>query len=302
MKIGITGVTSLLGKHLAEAVISKGHEVYGLSRSEKESIKTLIKNPLFHFSAGDVSKYADIERAFKNVEYVFHLASVSSERKAMDDPLSCFMVNVLGTVNVLELVRRNKVKKMIFSSSGAVYKKPEYAKEGDPVPKEGYYGFTKWNAENMILIYNEKFSVPYTILRLSRLYGPFMERNPVFDMATGIKKGDKIKLYDSIGSNYDFLFVDDAVNAFITALSGKWDNNIFNISSGRGIKISELLDIFKQITGKPDMPVEVLKHNDQVDILSNDKAASFGWRPVIDIKAGIGETYRWFLKKSDTNI
>ncbi|MGB9735436.1 MAG: NAD-dependent epimerase/dehydratase family protein [bacterium] len=296
MKIGITGVTSLLGSHLAKTLVDNGYEVHGIARAKRPSIDTIIHNSLFKFFPGDVTKFEDLEHPLKDVEYVFHLASVSSERKATEEPLGCFKVNVLGTVNVLEMTRRAKIKKIIFSSSGAVYMNPDNAAETDPVPANGYYGFTKWTAENMINIYKKKFSVDFTILRFSRLYGPYMERNPVFDMAYGIIHNNSVKLYDSPGSIYDFLFIEDAVNALVMSMDHKWNNEIVNISSGKGLKISELLDIFKQISGKKDIPLEILKHNDQIDILSNKKALSLGWKPFTETKIGIEKTFKWFLE------
>lgn len=296
MKIGITGVTSLLGSHLAKALVNKGYEVHGIARTKRPAIDSLMHNNLFKFFPGDVTKFEDIEHPLKDVDYVFHLASVSSERKATEEPLSCFKVNVFGTVNVLEMTRRAKIKKIIFSSSGAVYKNPENAVETDPTPPNGYYGFTKWTAENMISIYKSKFSTDYTILRFSRLYGPFMERNPIFDMAYGIVHNNSVRLFDSPGSVYDFLFIDDAVQALITSISTEWNNEVVNISYGQGVKISKLFDIFKQISGKKDIPLEILKHNDQIDILSNKKALSLGWKPTIEIKIGVERTYKWFFE------
>ncbi len=297
MKIGITGVTSLLGSHLAKILTDMGHEVHGIARTKKSSIESLLHNSSFKFFPGDVTKFEDLEHPLKDVDYVFHLASISSERKATEEPLGCFKVNVLGTVNVLEMTRRAKLKKVIFSSSAAVYKNTDHAQETDPPFPNGFYGFTKRNAENMIELYKNKFSISYTILRFSRLYGPFMERNPVFDMAYGIAHNGSVKLYDSPGSQYDFLFVDDAANALITSLNKEWDNETINISSGIGLKISELFNIFKQISGKKDIPLEILKQNDQIDILSNKKALSLGWKPRVDIYDGVKQTYDWFLQK-----
>jgi UDP-glucose 4-epimerase len=296
VKIGITGVTSLLGSHLAKALIDRGYEVTGIARAKKSSIESIMHNKLFRFFPGDVTKFEDLEHPLKDVDYVFHLASMSSERKATEEPLGCFRVNVLGTVNILEMTRRAKIKKIIFSSSGAVYQNPDNAEESDPVPPKGYYGYTKWIAENMLDIYRNKFSITYTILRFSRLYGPFMERNPVYDMVYGFIHNDRIRLYDSPGSVYDFLFVEDAVNALITSLNKNWDNQTVNISYGTGTKISELLEMFKQIAGKSEIPLEILKHNDQIDILSNKKALILGWKPLVDIKEGVERTFNWFAK------
>ncbi len=296
MKIGVTGITSLLGYHVAESLLGLGHEVHGVARAKRPSLEPIIHNKLFKFFPGDITKFEDIEHPFRDVDYVFHLASVSSERKATEEPLGCFKVNVLGTVNVLEMVRRAKIKKIVFSSSAAVYKATDHAKEEDPVPKNTYYGSTKWNAENMIRLYRDKFSLSYTILRFSRLYGPLMERNPVFDMAEGIIKKNKVTLYDSPGSLYDFLHVDDAARALISSLDKKWDNETVNISSGTGIKVSEVFNIFKQVSGKQDIPLEILKHDDQIDILINTKAGTLGWKPSIDIKDGVERTYRWFME------
>ena len=298
MKVGITGVTSLLGCRVASSLVELGHEVHGVARAKRPSIELLLHNEKFKFFPGDVTKFEDMEHPFRDVDCVLHLAGVSSERKATEEPLGCFKVNVLGTVNVLEMARRAGLQKVIFSSSAAVYKATDHAREDDPVPKNTYYGFTKWNAGNVIRLYRNKFSVSYTILRFSRLYGPFMERNPVFDMANGILRKGRVTLYDSPGSRYDFLYVDDAARALIASLDQRWDDETVNISSGTGTKISELFDIFKRVSGRRDIPLEILKHDDQIDILTNTKAAALGWKPVVDIKDGVAMTYKWFFDGS----
>ncbi|MCL4558797.1 MAG: NAD-dependent epimerase/dehydratase family protein [Deltaproteobacteria bacterium] len=298
MKVGITGVTSLLGCRVAGSLVELGHEVHGVARAKRPSIEPLLHKGQFKFFPGDVTKFEDMEHPFRDVDCVLHLAGVSSERKATEEPLGCFKVNVLGTVNVLEMARRAGLRKVIFSSSAAVYKTTDHAREDDPVPKNTYYGFTKWNAENVIRLYRDKFLVSYTILRFSRLYGPFMERNPVFDMANGILRKGRVTLYDSPGSRYDFLYVDDAARALIASLDQRWDDETVNISSGAGTKISELFDIFKQVSGRRDIPLEILKHDDQIDILTNTKAAALGWRPIVGIKDGVAMTYKWFLDGS----
>lgn len=279
-------------------MVDLGHEVHGLARAKRPSLDNLMRRKQFRFFPGDVTKFEDLEHPFRDVDCVLHLAGVSSERKATEEPLGCFKVNVLGTVNVLEMARRARLGKVVFSSSAAVYKTTDHATEEDPVPKNTYYGTTKWQAENMIRLYRDTFSVPYTILRFSRLYGPFMERNPVFDMANGILKKGRVTLYDSPGSLYDFLHVDDAVRALIASLDRRWDNEIVNISSGVGTSVSELFDIFKRIAGRQDIPLEILKRDDQIDILSNTKAAALGWKPVVGIEDGVAMTYQWFFDGS----
>ncbi|MCK4859157.1 MAG: NAD-dependent epimerase/dehydratase family protein [Candidatus Omnitrophica bacterium] len=286
LRIGITGASAFVGEHLVKELV-KAHQVIGFSRHKGELLKK-IKSPNFRFKQGDITDFVCLKDALGDVDLIYHLAAVSSERLCKQDILGSFKINVEGTVNVLELGRQREAK-IIYASSGAVYpvsSLPKEEKEADFVDK--FYSVSKSTAEKYCRLYNKNFSLPFAILRFSRIYGEGMTRNPIYDILKAIEKGNKVKFYESLNSCYDFVYVKDVVNALLLAQNKEWENQIVNISSGRGIVLQNLIQKIEQIIGKK-IGVEVVQDVQSVDILDNTKAKNLGWLPKYLLEEGLQE-------------
>ena len=287
MKIGITGISAFVGYHLAKELVKKGEEVIGFSRSKGEIEKEL-NSSRFQFVSGDITDFHCLEDALKDTSLIYHLSAVSSERLCKGDVRRSFKVNVEGTINVLELARRNRIK-VIYASSGAVYPPSSKAHcEEEAGFCGGFYAISKLTAEKYCELYHRNFDTPFVILRFSRIYGQGMKRNPIYDLFKAIKEKEEVKFYESLDSCYDFIYVKDVVKALLLAQGRDWENQIVNISSEKGILLKELVQEVEQIIGER-LSVRVLEHKKSTDVLDNRKAESLGWRPEYSLKEGLKE-------------
>ena len=316
MRVGITGVSAFVGYHLAKELV-KEHQVIGFDCRQSELVKE-INTSNFKFIQGDISDFSSLKNALKDVDLIYHLAAISSERLCRQDVLGSFRVNVQGVLNILELARERKTK-VIYASSGAVYpvrsprqrrdgrlrrptsngvylpsSRPHREEEADFTDK--FYGTSKLIAERYCRLYNKNFALPFVILRFSRIYGRGMTRNPVYDILKGLEskpgtrtvRGKKVKFYESLNSCYDFIYVKDVVRALVLARNKEWENQIINISSAKGIVLEELVTKVEKIIGEK-IDVEVLQDTQSTDILDNTKAKDLGWQPEYSLEEGLRE-------------
>lgn len=306
MRIGITGVSAFVGYHLAKGLV-KEHQVIGFDWRQSELVKE-INTSNFKFVQGDISDFDSLKNAFGDgIDLIYHLAAISSERLHREDVNRGFKINVQGTLNILELARqarldepaaRQRKMKIIYTSSGAVYpasSRPHQEQEADFTDK--FYSTSKLIAEKYCCLYNKNFALPFVILRFSRIYGRGMSRNPVYDILKGIReskphtrtvRGKKIKFYESLNSCYDFIYVKDVVRGLMLARNKEWENQIVNISSGRGVILKKLVQKVEQIIGEK-IDVEVLQDAQSTDILDNTKARNLGWQPKYSLEEGLKE-------------
>lgn len=320
MKAAITGVSHFVGFHLAQRLLRKGHSVVGLSRHRNGWVRQLQQSRRFQFISGSVTDPSAVSRAVRSCRAVFHLAAVSSERWANHNRREAFETNVLGTLTVLEEARRAGVKKMVFASSAAVY--PDLSRpkrESDAATVSRFYGMTKQVGESVCRLYHEAGGVSVAILRMARIYGPGMERNPVYDTMKAFSEGTSVRLYESLRCRYDFVFVSDVVDAFLAALSPRWGGRAVNIGSGRPVTLARLirtaervvephgLSPWGEILSEPTArghgasrrvgrPARVVVAVDKtgIDTLDVRLARRLKWRPRTSLESGLKRTWRWF--------
>ena len=293
MRIGITGIGSMVGFHLAKVLLEKGEEVIGLDNRQSQNVDDLGSCENFNFSQVDISELDDLRKSFNNVNIIYHLAAISSERLVKENVPLTLKVNVMGTINCLE-VCKNLGAKLIYASSPAVYLHPEQnPKESDAGLSGKFYGTTKFIGEEFCRLYARNFNLSFTVLRFARIYGPRMKRNPVYDMSVAFGSNKPVKLYESLQCEYDFIYVKDVVKALIMAQDKKWDRQEINIGTGKGTKLKEIYDIFCEVSGKK-VEVEVLNDKTCRDVLNIDKAKSLGWETTYPLTEGLKETFQYF--------
>ncbi|MBI3379684.1 NAD(P)-dependent oxidoreductase [Candidatus Gottesmanbacteria bacterium] len=249
MKVLITGATGFLGVPLVTK-LSKFKDI--------EIIACGHKRGKYAF---DITKPRSIEKLISkigSVDVLIHLAANVPKQKKEDLKDKMFTTNKVGTFNLL-MSLENKVKKIIFASTAEVYGFP---KNNNPITERylpnpvSYYGASKLAAEKIIQIFSKRYSIPYTILRFSTMYGP---ADPIDRAIPNFIKrainGEKPQVYGGEDLR-DYLYIDDAVEALIAAMENV-TSGIFNIASGKTISIKETaLIISKKIN--PLLGVEIL--------------------------------------------
>ncbi|MBI4723080.1 MAG: NAD-dependent epimerase/dehydratase family protein [Candidatus Stahlbacteria bacterium] len=302
MKILVTGGAGFIGSHIIDSLINQNHTVViidDLSMGRQENIN---KGAIFYELKIESPK---IETIFADMEpdIVFHLAAQVQVKKSTSDPYLDANVNILGTINLLQLSLKYKVKKFIFSSSGGVM----YGNTSIPATEEcpehplSPYGISKWSAEQYIKYYGS-LGLRFTILRYANVYGlrqdPFGEAGVVAIWANSMLNGEQCTLYGFGKLVRDYVFVDDVVRANIKAMergliskggdtllanpypaiAGKninknnsscshllaRDNQIINIGTGVPTSVDELFNKMSRIIGYSLAPVYQDKREGEV--------------------------------------
>ena len=239
-KVLVTGAKGFVGRYLVDALIDASAEVIGLSTDgdevEKEGLRWVV---------GDITKPASLQDICKDVDLVYHLAAISNVDASIRNPLRTIETNTMGTANVLEEARKAGVKKFVYVSSAHVYGVPQYLPidEKHPlVPREAYAA-SKIAAENIVQAYGNTYGMEYAILRPFNMFGP--GQDPSFLIPGVIEQARKngvIKV-GNIEPTRDFLYVDDAIKAFLVV--GEKGSGVFNVGSGKEIKISVVVTMIR---------------------------------------------------------
>ena len=295
----ILGGSGFIGSHLCEALLNNGHEVRVFDRSPPFSRVEWFK--------GDFSSDQHILlRAVRTSDVIYHLLSTTVPESSIDNPVYDIGSNIINTVKLLDMARQERVKKIIFiSSGGTVYGSPRSLpiKETHPTNPICPYGVNKLAIEKYLGVYKRLYGLESCILRLSNPYG---ERQDPGGFQGVISKflhcairGEPVRIMGDGHIIRDYFYVGDAVNAMVKVLSYQWEENIFNIGSGVGLSLIELLDIIEDIVGYPVARIYMKGRPFDVreNVLDVSRALGLlGWMPTTPIREGLEKTIGWFCK------
>ena len=303
-KVLVTGGAGFIGSHVARLLIETGHSVTVLDNFESGHKNALAKEA--KLVVGDINDPQKCPEALKGVDAVIHMAGLIVVPESVKDPLKYCNNNVIGTVNLLESMRKVGVKKIIFSSSACVYGTPDKLpiKEDAAIHPDNPYGASKASIETFLQTYDAVFGFDAIILRYFNPYGPGEEHNPEthaipnFVKATLVRK--PIPLYWQGEQVRDFIYIEDLAQAHIDvlALSG---HQIFNIGTEHGVKVKDVIErIFKIVGYKvPIKDLGARLGDIHANYASSEKLKkAVGWRAKIDLTEGLKRTidyYRHFL-------
>lgn len=253
MKILITGGAGFIGSNLALYLVTKKHQVVALDNLRFGYLENLTsKNNLNpQFIQMDV-RDRKIEKVIKNVDVIFHFAGMNSLPACQSDPVETFSVNVMGTTNVLEIARKCNIRRVIFSSSSAVYENEKSfpLTEAMQVNPTLAYSLSKKSAEEICRTYQELYGIDIVIFRFFNVYGPHMDfrrPNPPFIsyILTCLLR-DRVPVLHSDGNQArDMIYIDDVLRLCEIALNHKnAKNQTFNVGSGKAFSINE---VYKQV-------------------------------------------------------
>ncbi|MCS7011119.1 MAG: NAD-dependent epimerase/dehydratase family protein, partial [Anaerolineales bacterium] len=219
----VTGGAGFIGSHLVRALLERGLAVRVLDNFSTGRRENLAGLPLELLEA-DLRDASQVRRAVEGADWVFHLAAFVSVPQSMAEPETCFSVNVGGLVNLLEACRQAGVRKVIFSSSTAVYGEPSVfpTPEDAPLSPLSPYALSKQIGEQYMRFYSRVFGLPTLSLRYYNVYGP--RQRPDSDYAAAIPifarrllTGQPLTIYGDGRQSRDFIFVEDVVRANLLA-------------------------------------------------------------------------------------
>ena len=305
MKILVTGGVGFIGSHIVDAYINLGYKVVVIDNLSTGFRKNL--NPKAKFYKVDIGDLPKIEKIFQKEkpQIVNHHAAIAEVVKSLRDPLPTLNVNVIGTINLLLVAGKIRVKKFIFSSTGgAIYGQPDKipADENTPAIPLSPYGLSKLLGEECIKFYAKHYGFDYLIFRYPNVYGP--RQNPkgeagVVAIFSGLmREGKQLTIFGDGSKTRDYVHIDDIVRANIIGLH-KGKNEIFNLGWAKKISDQKIFDtIAKNLNFKKPPIYAPFRHGEVYQIALSAKKArkNLGWQPQISLEEGIKKTVKTIIR------
>jgi UDP-glucose 4-epimerase len=296
----ITGGAGFIGSHLLKELLQRDYSltiIDDLSTGKKESIAPTLKKSNVKFVQGSINDLPLLQKLFKDIDYVFHLAAIASIPRSIENPRLCHDVNAGGTLNVLIAARDNKVKRVINASSCAIYGDAPGLPKKEDMPKNPLspYAVAKLAAEEYCQVFQSVYRLPTVSLRFFNIYGPGQNVNAAYAAAIPLfiklaKAGKPLEIYGDGKATRDYVYIKDAVNAFILAAESD-ASGIYNIGGGKSVTVNELAKLINKLTGnKASLIYKAIRTGDILHSRGDiSKAKSFGYRPKYSLEAGLKE-------------
>lgn len=271
MKILVTGGAGFIGRNLVNRLLHGGHSVVVYDNFSNSKNVNLGEAKIIE---GDVRDVADVQRAMKDIEAVFHLAAMSDSREADEDAM--YNINFIGSKNVFEAAKSTGAK-VLFASSAAVYGDTKLAKETDECKPINQYGKSKLRAEKICP--ENTF-----IARLFNVYGP--GGNSVINkFCKLIPNYEDVAIHGHGTQTRDFIYIDDIVNALVMGLNM---NGIYNIGTGKETSLLGVIDIIHEMTkSKPNVKFLPAINEIQRSKADINKISETEWYPKVELVDGI---------------
>jgi UDP-glucuronate 4-epimerase len=328
-KILVTGAAGFIGYHTSERLLDEGCEVVGLDNLndyydvelKKARLARLGRHGGFRFVRADVADREGVKELFRSERFdrVVHLAAQAGVRHSIEAPHTYVDSNLVGFTNVLEGCRRTEVSHLVYASSSSVYgsntRQPLSVRHGVDHPLS-LYAATKKANEMMAHSYSSLYGIPTTGLRFFTVYGPWGRPDmALFKFVEAVLSGEPIDVYNRGEMWRDFTYIDDIVEGVyrtllrIPAADAAWDAadpnpgssdapyRVFNIGSGRPVKLERFVDLIEEELGRPAqrrlLPMQpgdvVSTHADTTGL-----EAWVGYRPETSLEDGVSAFVEWY--------
>ena len=320
MNILVTGGAGYIGSHTVHELVNQGFDVIVLDSLENGHKEFLPEN--IHLFKGNLASLSDIEKVFisHKIDAVIHFAAYALVGESMENPVKYFHNNLACGINLVKTMLKFNVKNIVFSSTCATYGIPERLPldEIHPTNPVNYYGLSKRMFEQ-VLESSKIQGMNYVILRYfnaaGAAFGIGEKHNPethliplVLEVALG--KKDHVKVF---GTDYptkdgtcirDYIHVLDLASAHILALKSLWveKSGVYNLGTGKGTSVKEVIDICKEVSGKDIKVVEEARRpGDPPELVASPIKAKkeLGWEAKHNIKDIIKSAWEWHSKHKD---
>jgi len=298
MRSLLLGGNGFIGSHLVDKLLAKGHSVRVFDKYEEHYRRPLAQ---VDYRFGDFGNRGLLPNILDGIDTVFHLINTTLPKTSNDDPVFDVQSNVIETLFLLEQCVSKGIKKIVFiSSGGTIYGRPANlpVAEASSTEPECSYGITKLAIEKYLSLFNRLYGLNYTIIRPSNAYGS--RQNPsgiqgVISVFLGkLAKNEPIEIWGDGEVVRDYIYITDLVAGIHKAAIIDTTDRIFNLGSGVGYSLNQIVDAMRTVTGMDvkirykdkrmfDVPKIVLDINKARELLS--------WTPCTPLITGIRETW-----------
>lgn len=304
MRCLVTGGAGFIGSNVVRRLLERGHEVAVLDNCSTGYEDNLKPYPDVELLREDMRDEAAVDEAMSGRDAVFHLAASVGNKKSIDEPLYDASHNVLGTINVLEAMRRHGVGNIVYSSSAGIFGEPRYqpVDEGHPTEPDSPYGATKLCGEKIALSYMKLYGIKAVCLRYFNVYGENQRFDaygnviPIF--AARIARGETVTIFGDGEQTRDFVDVADVAAANVAAAENPDARGTFNVGTGGEITINRLAGLLREVTGEdfevvygPPRPGDVRHCTADITRLRE----VIGISPGTDIPENLKRYYAWMV-------
>ena len=308
MKALITGGAGFIGSNIVKSLLALNHEVTvmdNLFSGYRENLDPFSAD--IRFVEGDIRNRDDVDTAMQGNDVVFHLAASVGNKRSIDHPIEDAEINVLGTLNVLESMRRYAVRRIVSTSSAGIFGelKTLPIDESHPIDPDSPYGVTKLASEKLVLAYGKLYQFQAVCLRYFNVYGinqrfdAYGNVIPIF--AHKMFNQEPLTIYGDGEQTRDFVNVADVAQANIKAALAKDAFGAFNLGSATRITINSLVEIMSEVSGiNPTITYGAPRAGDVLHSLADISAAhkAFGFEPTVEIVDGLREYMAWMREFS----
>lgn len=298
----ILGGNGFIGSHLLDRLLAEGHHVRIFDKYD-ELYRSPNVNVDYHY--GDFGNRGLLNAALDRIDIVFHLITTTLPKTSNDDPAFDVQSNVVETLYLLEQCVTHKIKKLVFiSSGGTVYGVPEIlpVSENCPTNPECSYGITKLTIEKYLALFNHLYGLEYAVVRPSNPYGS--RQNPsgmqgVISVFIGkMVQNTPIEIWGDGEIMRDYIFIDDLIDGIYRAAVINTPARIFNLGSGEGKTLNEIIAIIGNVTGLESHIHYKLKRSFDISKIWLDVGRAkeqLDWKPYTPLDQGIKRTFDFIM-------
>lgn len=307
----LTGGAGFIGSNLAEALVKEGYEVIivdNFSTGKRENISSLLN--YLELKEGDIRDKDFVEKVTKGVDFILHQAAIPSVIRSLKEPDYITQVNLIGTLNLLLMALKNKVKLFLHASSSSVYGESDVLPKHEEMPTNplSFYGLSKLAAENYCKLFHSIHNLKTIILRYFNVFGKNQDANSPYAAVIpkfigALLENKKVVIYGDGEQTRDFTHIDNVVAANLAVLKNYEairGGEVFNIAAGEPNSVNKLFNTLKELLNvevkEEHAPPRIgdIRHS-WADITKAKK--TFGYTPKVTFKEGLKLTINYFKNK-----
>ena len=288
----VTGGAGFIGSNLVSMLLEKGDMVVVIDNESANTHDEVYWNSNAINIKGDITDFKLLKNACTDADCIYHLASDISIQYSIENPTKTYTNNLIGTLNVLEVARVLDIKKVVFSSTAAIYgSTSEPCIETDRPDPLNPYSVSKLAGENLMKMYNDLYGIETVSLRYFNVYGPRQAYKGQYAPVIGIfqkqkNEGKPLTIVGDGGQSRDFVHVADvaAANIFVSETNTV---GVFNVGTGVEYTINQIADLTNNSAGKTTIPSR--EGEARRSVSDSSKLKNIGWQPRISLEAWIAK-------------
>ncbi|HEX8145340.1 MAG TPA: NAD-dependent epimerase/dehydratase family protein [Pyrinomonadaceae bacterium] len=305
-RVVVLGGLGFMGSHICRELVASGYRVRIFDRLY--ALRTLVEDieDQIEIVEGDMALTDDVMNVLSDADAIIHLVHTTVPGSSMKDPAYDLSSNVVASVGWLSRLHETRVRRILYvSSGGTVYGLPQTnpIDERHPTDPISSYGITKLTIEKYVAMYAAMFGIDYCIVRPSNVYGPgqklYIGQGVIGVLSDRALRGEPLEVWGTGESLRDYLHIEDLVHAITGLVAYMGPHRVFNISSGTGHSVLDIIRMLSRCLGfapalvyKPDRGFDV-----PVNVLDSSRLrAETNWRPAIGLEDGIARTIEWLRR------